>query len=219
MSMEERDREERDKQNDETQDWPELTEWPQLMPNQVSDDFVERTFQRVVQDQRRIAQEADQVDDVQFPPGFLDTYQVPEPSGKFSSRLMARLEKGEPLSTWQRQLATYTTPEPSQDFVDRTLAALERFGDTPRPRALRATNLRFKRPALYAAAAAAVLVTALLWPRTEPLPSITASAYSASPFATAMAAQIQAGDVGALDLGAPDPLLLMATGALAEEQE
>ena len=198
------------------QQWPELTEWAQLMPTRVSPDFVERTCQRVIEDQQRIAEEAERVDEIQFPERFFAAYGTPEPSVSFTARLMARMRAGEdpPLV---RLMSIDSVPEPSQDFVERTLAALR----VPRLRALPsppAARLRILAP--WAAAAAILVVALLAWPRpSEPPTTPTAAAFSASPSATAMAGQIRARDVGSLNLRAADPLLMLARGALTEEDE
>ena len=193
---------------DEQHDWPELTEWPDLMPNEVSADFVDRTSRLVLEDQLCIAEEAAQVEDIQFPEEFLSAYAAPEPSGNFAVQLMSRMDQDD-----RSALASYSVPEPSGDFVERTLAALH----LPRLRARRKTAVRAMAP--WVALAAVLLATLLLLPRHEPEVNTAASAYSASPWATAMAQQMHDRDVGNLSLGAADPLLLLASGAMSEEED
>ncbi len=197
-------------------EWPELTEWAQLMPTRVSPEFVERTCQRVYEDQQRIAEEADLVDEIQFPEQFFAAYDIPEPSPGFTNRLMARMREGKPSSLVQ-MMTSYSVPEPSQDFVERTLAALR----VPRLRALPLPPTARLRILAPWAAAAAILVAALLsWPRpNDPPTTITAAVFSASPAATAMAGQIRAREVGSLNLRAADALLMLASGVLTEEDD
>jgi hypothetical protein len=192
---------------EEKHEWPELDEWPDLMPNEISADFVERTFKLVLEDQLSIANEAAQVEDIQFPGEFLSAYAAPDPSGDFTGQLMSRMTQAD-----RSTLASYSVPEPSADFVERTLAALH----LPRLRARRRTPVRTLAP--WAALAAMLLATLLLLPR-EPEPSTSATAYSPSPWATVMAEQMRDRDLGNLSLGAADPLLLLASGALTGEEQ
>ena len=192
---------------DEKHEWPELAEWPELMPNEVSADFVERTFKLVREDQLKISTEAAQVEDIQFPEEFLSAYAAPDPSADFTGQLMSRMNQAD-----RSALASYSVPEPSRDFVERTLAALH----LPRYRARHKTPLRALAP--WAALAAVLLATLLLLPPSKPPASITATAYSASRWGTLMAQQMRGRDLGSLSLGAADPLLLLASGTLAEEE-
>jgi hypothetical protein len=193
---------------DEKHEWPELAEWPELMPNEVSADFVERTFKLVREDQLKISTEAAQVEDIQFPGEFLSAYAAPDPSADFTGQLMSRMNQAD-----RSALASYSVPEPSADFVERTLAALH----LRRHRARRETPLRALTP--WAALAAILLATLLLLTPSAPLASTSATAYSSSPWGTLMAQQMRGRDSGNLSLSAADPLLLLASGALAKEED
>lgn len=193
-------------------EWPELTEWAQLMPTRVSPEFVERTCQRVYEDQQHIAEEAVLVDEIQFPERFFAAYDIPEPSPGFTTRLMARMQTDQPSSV-ERVMTSYAVPEPSQDFVERTLAALR----VPRLRALPSPTARLRILMPWAAAAAILVVALLSWPL--PVDPPTTAGFSASPSATAMAGQIRAREVGSLNLRAADALLMLASGVLTEEDD
>ncbi len=193
---------------DERHEWPEFAEWPDLMPNEISADFVERTFKLVLEDQLSIANEAAQVEDIQFPGEVLSAYAAPDPSGDFTRQLMSRMSQA-----GQSTLASYSVPEPSADFVERTLAALH----LPRLRARRQTAVRTLAP--WVALAAMLLATLLLLTPDPPPASTSATAYSPSPWATVMAEQMRDRDLGNLGLGAADPLLLLASGTLTEEEQ
>lgn len=196
-------------------DWPELTEWPELMPTEVSPDFVELTCRRVFRDQRRIADEAERVDEIQLPADLLAHYSPPETSRDFSDRVLAMMAR-EPALPW----STYATPEPSEDFVERTLAALR----VPVHRSSGRQPRRLT-PARLVALAAALILALVLWQRTETstvaitAAEATAVTYSPAPWATAMATHIREREPGAPELRAADPLLLLAMGALTERPD
>ena len=109
---------------DEKHEWPELAEWPELMPNEVSADFVDRTFSLVLEDQARINEEAAQVEDIQFPEEFLAAYATPDPSADFTGQLMSRMNQAD-----RSALASYSVPEPSADFVERNLELVSELLD------------------------------------------------------------------------------------------
>lgn len=194
--------------------FPSEAEWLDLPAPDMAPDsaFVERTLRAVLQDR---GQEYIDEDPARLPPlapGFLAAFAPPPPSADFAARTLQQIEC-EQSERLRNLLRRYVTPEPSPDFVQRTLLALRQ---QPRPviRWFRARRV------LALAAAAALLLWLLPWPRSshESLQTreiragagLNASTWSASPWALARRHLRAEANATSLPLAAADGLLLVA---------
>ncbi len=161
----------------------------------ASADFVEQTWNKVLADQQRIADEAKAVEDIQFPKEFLAEHQVPNASDGFVEQTLQKVlgQQESPLEfadspDLQPLLHHYQAPNPSDEFVERTLQALR-----PRPQA-RSQARPLARPLnwrSWAVAAALVLLGLSLFLRQASpttLGFVPATSFSPVPWSTRMSA-------------------------------
>jgi hypothetical protein len=136
--------------------FPGLEEWLDLPCPEVSEGFVEATWQRVRQSLRGEDDAALDPEAIELPRPWLAAFAVPEPSPGFVESTLRAVR----APSWQRTLAGHAVPEPSPDFVDRVLRSLRdsREGDRA---AAGARRLAPRKAALLAAAAALVLAALL----------------------------------------------------------